>query len=438
MGKDLEALDKQYVWHPFTQMQDWLRNEQLIINKGEGCCLFDINGKKYLDGVSSLWTIVHGHNHPKINQAIEKQLKKISHSTFLGLSHEPAILLAEKLIKIAPKGLKKVFYSDDGSTSVEIALKMAFQYWKQVGTRHKASGTEKKAVGRKPLAVSQKNKFIFLENSYHGDTIGSVSVGGIDLFHKLYKPLLFKSFKTMMGDLIGLEQLMRNHHQEIAAMIVEPMIQGASGMLLQPKGYLTEVRRLCTKYHILLILDEVATGFGRTGKMFASEHEKVSPDIMCIAKGLTGGYLPVAATLTTNEVYNAFLGDPSENKTFFHGHTFTANPLGCAAAIANLEIFEKEKTLKSLQPKIKLLKELLTPIGKMPQVKEVRQLGFMVGIELKPKGERLGHRVIMEARKRGAILRPLGDVVVLMPPLSISEEELKELIRITKESIKVF
>jgi len=437
----LEQTDKQYLWHPFTQMKDWLENDQLIIERGDRVYLYDTEGNKYIDGVSSLWVNVHGHCHQKLNQAIKKQLEKISHTTLLGLGNTPSIELAKKLVEITPKGLDKVFYSDSGSTAVEIALKIAFQYWQQTSPpsplHEMERGAETAKGGRG--GVRFKTKFITLANAYHGDTIGSVSVGGIDLFHKIYKPLLFKSIKVK-PNAKAIETAMKKHHQEVAAIIMEPLIQGAAGMLLLPKDLLKKVRQLCNKYNILMIVDEVATGFGRTGQMFACEHEKVSPDIMCLAKGITGGYLPLAATLTTPKIYNAFLGKHEELKTFFHGHTYTGNPLACAAALANLEIFQKEKTLKKLQPKIKLLQKELQKFTKLKNVKEIRQLGFIIGIELKgyPANERTGHKVILEARKRGAILRPLGDVIVLMPPLSISEKELKKLLKITFESVERF
>jgi len=407
-------------------MKGWLEHDQLTIERGDGVYLYDTKGNKYIDGVSSLWVTVHGHRKKELNQAIKKQLDKISHSTLLGLGNVPSIELAEKLVRIAPKGLSKVFYSDSGSTAVEIALKIAFQYWQNAKLKHQRTKEPK----------NKKTKFITLQNAYHGDTIGSVSVGGIDLFHKIYKPLLFKSYKAPV-DLAVIEKIMEAHNQDIAALIIEPLIQAAAGMLLEPKGFLKGVRRLCDRYNILLIVDEVATGFGRTGKMFACEHENVSPDIMCVAKGITGGYLPLAATLTTKKIFKAFLGKHEEFKIFFHGHTYTGNPLGCAAALANLEIFIKEKTMQKMRSKIKLLKLELKKIAALACVKEVRQCGFMVGIELQGFSfeARIGHQVILEARKRGAILRPLGDVIVLMPPLSINEQELKKLLKITYESI---
>lgn len=422
-SKHLLALDKKHLWHPFTQMSDWQANDQLIIERGKGSCLYDTDGNKYLDGVSSLWVTVHGHRKRELNQAIKKQLGKVAHSTLLGLANVPSIELAAELVKIAPKGLSRVFYSDDGSTAVEIALKIAFQYWQQT-----------KSKVRSPKS---KVKFVTFVDAYHGDTIGSVSVGGIDLFHKIYKPLLFKSVKVPLGDADALEHVLKKKNREIAAVIMEPLVQAAAGMLMMPEGFLQKTRQLCTKYNVLLICDEVATGFGRTGKMFACQHEGVAPDLMCVAKGLTGGYLPVAATLTTEKIYKAFLGRPEENKTFFHGHTFTGNPLGCAAALASLKLFKKEKLLENVQKNIRLLEAELLKFNRLEQVKEIRRCGTMVGIELRPDGKpRLGHRVILEARKRGAILRPLGDVIILMPPLSITRAELKQLLNITYQSIE--
>lgn len=415
--------DKKYVWHPFTQMQDWERDKNvLVIEKGDGVYLRDTDGKKYLDGVSSLWVNVHGHRKREIDVAAKKQIGKLAHSTLLGLANEPSILLAEKLIQIAPRGLKKVFYSDSGSTAVEIALKMALQFWRQ------------KNGGR----FRRKTKFVRLANAYHGDTVGSVSVGGIDLFHRMYAPLLFPAFSAAWNDLKGLESLLKKKKNVLAAVIVEPLVQGAAGMLLAPTGGLKKVRRLCDRYGVLLIVDEVATGFGRTGTMFACQQEGVTPDLMAVAKGITGGYLPLAATLTTQKIYDAFKGNYQEKKTFFHGHTYTGNPVACAAALANLDLFEKEKTLQKLGPKIRLLENELKRFETLPHVGEVRQAGFMAGIELAPYAweEKIGVRVCERARRLGAILRPLGNVIVLMPPLSISAAELKKLLDIVEEAIR--
>ena len=389
----------------------------LIVERGEGTNLIDVEGRRYIDGVSSLWCNVHGHAHPRIDAAVRDQLDRVAHSTMLGLSHRPAIELAQRLTEIAPPGLTRAFYSDSGSTATEIALKMAFQYWQQRG--------------------EPRGQFVTLRMAYHGDTIGSVSVGGIDLFHSMYKPLLFDTLQAEPGDLEAMERLLATHAGEVAAVIMEPLVQGAAGMLIHPEGYLRGVRELCDRHDVLLILDEVATGFGRTGRMFACEHEDVAPDLLCLAKGITGGYLPLAATLASERVYEGFLGEFEEFRTFFHGHTYTGNPLACAAAIASLDVFREEDTLGQLAARIGQLSALLEPVAAHPAVREVRQVGFMVGIELEefPLPLRMGHRVTLEARARGAIIRPLGDVVVLMPPLSISAADLERLVAITGEAI---
>jgi len=421
MSVDLARLDREHVWHPFTQQQGWVEEEPLMVERGEGSFLIGSDGRRYLDGVSSLWCNVHGHRHPAIDRAVHDQVDRISHSTMLGLAHPGATELAGRLVEIAPPGLSRVFYSDSGSTAAEIALKMAFQYQQQRGPEH-----------------ARRTSFICLRDAYHGDTIGSVSVGGIDLFHAAYGPLLFETHAAEPGDAASLARILATHEEEIAAVIVEPLVQGAAGILVHPPGYLRAVRQLCDHHGVLLICDEVATGFGRTGTMFACEQERVSPDLMCLAKGITGGYLPLAATLSTEGIYEGFLGAPAEQRTFFHGHTYTGNPLACAAALANLDVFESERTILRLQPKIRLLGELLAEIATMPEVAEVRGRGFMVGIDL---GEhdpalRMGHRVTLEARKRGAIVRPLGDTVVLVPPLSIAKGDLRRLLEITAVSIE--
>jgi adenosylmethionine-8-amino-7-oxononanoate aminotransferase len=363
---------------------------------------------------------VHGHRHPRIDEAVKAQLETVAHSTMLGLSHPPAIRLARRLVELAPPGLTRVFYSDSGSTATEIALKMAFQYWQQRGGVHR-----------------RRTRFVSLRDAYHGDTIGSVSVGGIDLFHTTYRPLLFETLKVEPGDPSHIELLLDEHEGPIAAVIMEPLVQGAAGMIVHPEGSLREVRELCDRHDVLLICDEVAVGFGRTGRMFACEHEGVAPDLLCVAKGITGGYLPLAATLAGERIYQGFLGEHEDFRTFFHGHTYTGNPLACAAALATLDVFAEERTLERLQPKIELLGRLLGPVAELPMVSEVRRRGFMVGIELNgyPVEARMGHRVTLEARSRGAIVRPLGDVVVLMPPLAISQQDLERLVVIVWESI---
>lgn len=417
----LKKADQQYIWHPFTQMKDWIKDDPLVIDRARGVYLIDADGKHYIDGVSSLWVNVHGHRKGAIDQAIKKQLSKVAHSTMLGLSNTPAVELAKELVGIAPRGLEKVFYSDNGSTAVEIALKQAYQYWQNTG--HKS-----------------KKTLVHLNNSYHGDTLGSVSVGGIDLFHKVYQGLIFKThgLKAQGFDAVKeFEELLKKRSGSIAALIVEPIVQGAAGILVWPKGVLKEFRRLCTKYDVFLIVDEVATGFGRTGKMFACQHEGVTPDFMCIAKGITGGYLPLAATLTTKRVYDGFIFDFKDQKTFFHGHSYTGNPLACAAALANLEVFRKEQTLSKLAPKIKYLAKSLRLFYNLPLVVDIRQCGFMVGIELEGSiEERIGARVAQDARKYGVIVRPLGNTIVLMPPLSISIKELDQLLEAVYRSIQ--
>lgn len=444
-NEDLESFDKRYLWHPFTQMRVYCSEKTLIISEGTGCTLTDINGKSYLDGVSSLWTNVHGHRKGKLDRALIDQAGLIAHSTLLGLANVPAIVLAKKLVDIVPQGLTKVFYSDSGSTAVEIALKMAFQYHKQ-----------------SPNGSRLKKKYICFNNAYHGDTLGSVSVGGIDLFHSVYNSLLFPAYRVEapycyrcplgisypgcnMRCLEYLERIMKESASEIAALIIEPVVQGAGGILVHPEGYLHKVRELCTRYDIFMIADEVAVGFGKTGKMFACEHEGITPDIMCVAKGIAAGYLPLAATVTTEKIYEGFLGEFAEFKTFFHGHTFTGNPLACAVAIASLEIFEEENILDGLQEKIARLAKHLEGFKSLKHVGDVRQKGIMAGIELvtdKATKEtysperRIGHQVIMEARKRSVIVRPLGDVIVLMPPLAISLSEIDLLCNAIYDSIR--
>jgi adenosylmethionine-8-amino-7-oxononanoate aminotransferase len=416
-----------HLWHPFTQMRGFEHEDAPAIVSAEGVWLEDDEGRLYIDGVSSLWCNVHGHRHPHIDAAVRAQLARVAHTTMLGLSHPGAEALARRLVAIAPGAsggrpgaLTRVFYSDSGSTAVEVALKMAFQYWQQ-------------APDRRPSRTS----FVCLENAYHGDTVGSVSLGGIDLFHSLYRPLLFDAHRVPAGDAAALARVLAGEADHVAAVVVEPLVQGAAGMLVQPPGYLRAVRELCDAHDVFLVCDEVATGFGRTGTMFACEQEDVVPDFLCVAKGLSGGYMPLAATLATGRVYEGFLGEHEELKTFFHGHTYTGNPLACAAALATLEVFERERTIERLQARIALLEQLLVDLVEpLPHVREVRRVGFMCGIELAAeRGHRVGHEVTLEARRRGVIVRPLGDVVVLMPPLSIAADVLEELVEVVADSI---
>jgi adenosylmethionine-8-amino-7-oxononanoate aminotransferase len=457
-ARRLEDCDRSLIWHPFTQMKEWERDTPVVIAGGHDCFLRDIHGKWYLDGVSSLWVNIFGHRRKEIDDALKAQIDRISHSTMLGLSNVPAIQLAEKLIRAVhhrgqgtpvtamppedASALRRVFYSDNGSTAVEVALKMAFQYWQHLGD-HK------------------RTAFLSLRNAYHGDTLGAVSVGGIDIFHKTFEPLLFKTFRAPSPYCyrceIGkaypdcgiacagrMEDILSAHHGEIAAVIVEPLVQAAGGMIVSPPGYLKRVRELCSTFDVLFIADEVATGFGRTGAMFACHHEDVMPDIMCLSKGITGGYMPLAATLATEKIYRAFLGEFKDLKTFFHGHSYTGNPLACAAALACLEIFEAEDVISNLTPKIGLLEDWLKETSEFPHVGNVRQKGLMAGVELvsdtKTKQayaweERMGWKVATHARENGVFIRPLGNVIVIMPPLSISIDNLRQMLKVIGQAI---
>ncbi|MDE0015821.1 MAG: adenosylmethionine--8-amino-7-oxononanoate transaminase [Candidatus Poribacteria bacterium] len=443
----LVAWDKRYLWHPFTQMQDWLTEDVVIIERGEGCYLIDPAGNRYIDGTASMWTNVHGHNHPELNTALKAQLDKIAHTTLLGYSNIPAIQLAQKLVEITPAGLNKVFYSDNGSTAVEIALKMAYQYWQHKGE-------------------PQRKLFIHFDNAYHGDTIGAMSVGGIDSFHTTFDSLLFKGIRVSAPEMYrsrrdadtsgnkadvktrwlhAVEAALSENAGQVAGIILEPLIQGAGGMLIAPKGFLKALAVLAKRWETLLIVDEVMTGFGRTGKMWACEHENVTPDILCTAKGLAAGYLPLAATLTTDTLYNAFLGEYRDLKTFFHGHTFTGNPLACAVALENIAIFERENLLSELQPTIEHFRNRLQDFYALPPVSDVRVCGLAAGVELMktpdthtpyPFEEKMGIRVCKEALARGAMLRPLVNTIVLMPPLQITISALDNLLDIVWTSIE--
>ena len=441
---ELKRLDHTYIWHPFTQMQEWMSEEPCIISHGDGHYLVDVHGRRYLDGVSSLWCNVHGHRRNELDKAIKAQLDQVAHSTFLGLSHVPGIQLAQKLIEIAPKSLQRVFYSDNGATAVEIALKMAIQYWQLKGE-------------------TKRTQVATLLESYHGDTVGSMSMGYSETFHRFHKSLLFPVLRLTpphvfryykgMREQEALNQAIKEAEERIAeqndtlaALVMEPLMQGAAGMWPQPMEYLKALSEVCRRNGILFVLDEVATGFGRTGKMFACEHAGITPDILCLAKGLTGGYLPLAATLASEEIFAAFLGEYREFKSFFHGHTYTGNPLGCAAALANLELFEQENIIERMRPKIAYLQNRLNDeFLALSHVSDVRQWGFMVGIELVEDGKsrqnypperRIGHKVVLEARKHGVLIRPLGDIIILMPPLTIADNELKILLDITHNCIR--
>ncbi|MFA7403505.1 MAG: adenosylmethionine--8-amino-7-oxononanoate transaminase [Pelobacteraceae bacterium] len=442
--EQLRQWDKRHVWHPFTQMQEWERDEQIIIVKGEGCWLIDSEGKRYLDGVASMWTNVHGHCRRELNDALKEQVDRLEHSTVLGLASEQSIILAARLAEITPPGLDRFFYSDNGSTAMEVAVKMAYQYQVHVGR-------------------PERSRFITFKNAYHGDTLGAVSVGGIGIYHTTFKPLMFETLQAPspycyrcelgcsksscgMACIDSLEELMRQNAGLVAGLVIEPLVQGAGGMIVQPEGFIRRVRELCDRYDILMIADEVATGFGRTGAMFACNHEGVVPDIMALSKGIAAGYLPLAATVTVDKVYSAFLGSYSELKTFFHGHTFTGNPLACAVALKSLDLFQQDDLLAELQPKISWLKHRLDDLQAMPHVGDIRQCGMAAGIELVenretgaayPWEDKIGIRVCHEARKRGVFSRPLGNTIVIFPPLVISISELDMLLSVLQDSIRV-
>ena len=440
----LRQADKAHLWHPFTQMQEWVDGDPVVIASAEREWLIDTEGNRYVDGASSLWCNLHGHRRREIDEAIRSQLGRVAHSTLLGLASPPSIELAERLAAIAPGGLTRVFYSDSGATAVEVALKMAFQYWRQCGRPRPG-----------------KTKFVCLDLAYHGDTLGAVSVGGIDLFHSIYRPLLFETIRAPspycyrcplqedpatcgMACAAAMEAILAARADEVAAVILEPLVQGAGGMITHPDGYLRRVADACRAHDVLLICDEVATGFGRTGRMFACEHEGVRPDLMCLAKGISGGYLPLAATLATEAIYQAFLGRHGEGRTFFHGHTYTGNALACAAGVASLDVFEKDGVLERIGELEAALAEALAPLAAMPHVGQVRRRGLMVGIELVadsstrepyPPEQRRGRSVCLAARKHGVWIRPLGDVVVLMPPYCIGDESLARLVEGTGAAV---
>ena len=440
--EELRHWDRQLVWHAFTQMAEY---EPLIIERAEGCTLVDIDGKEYIDGVSSLWCNVHGHRHPKLDAAIRQQLGRVAHVTSLGSSNPTTIKLARRLVDLAPPGLGHVFFSDDGATAVEVAVKMAFQYWQQ-----------------RDDPRPQKTCYLALGGAYHGDTLGSVSVGGVERFHAMFRPLLFETLRLPVPDtyrtprgvdpehlleyhLGAVERVLAEEHGRIAALVIEPLLQAAAGMIVHPRGYLRGVRELTRRYDVLLIADEVAVGMGRTGKMFACQHEDVTPDLLCLAKGLTGGYLPLAATLTSDEIWRAFLGTYAQGKTFFHGHTYGGNPLGAAVALATLDVFEEEQTLARLPEKVARLGRHLERIGTLPHVGHVRQCGLIAGIELVrdratkepyPWTEQRGLRVCEHARGEGVLLRPLGDVIVIMPPLAVTLDQLDKIAGAVERGIR--
>jgi adenosylmethionine---8-amino-7-oxononanoate aminotransferase len=490
----LAKLDQKFVWHPFTQMRDWLRREPIVIVAGKGAVLRDVRGQEFLDANSSIWTNLHGHKNPKINSAIQKQLKKISHSSALGFANEPASLLAKKLVgRASPRAvsgaktgssgasphLNKVFFSDNGSTALEVALKLAYEF-----TRRNRGEKKTRLDGVSPHQKSQP-KFLSLAGAYHGDTIGAVSLGQIDLFHKAYAGMLFKTDKVMspycyrcpfnrakperddarnyrkcnwecVGQVEQKFSAQKKKGNPFAAFVFEPLMQGAAGMIPQPTGWLQRTTEIARGHGALLIADEVMTGFGRTGiakaengkwkaeNLFACARENVSPDFLCLAKGLTGGYLPMAATLTTQKIFDAFLGEYEEFKTFFHGHSFTGNQLGAAAALASLEILQTEKSVRQRTQLQKNLHEELQTLWSLPNVGDIRQVGLVAGIELVKNWrtrepfelrERAGIRVCEAMAKRGVLTRPIGNVIVLMPPYCTTRAQLQKMISALREAV---
>ncbi|HVN63179.1 MAG TPA: adenosylmethionine--8-amino-7-oxononanoate transaminase [Candidatus Binataceae bacterium] len=441
--RELKEIDRRYVWHPFTQMRAWMADDPLIIERGAGNYLIDTEGRRYLDGVASLWCNVHGHRKRELDDAIRAQLDRIAHSTMLGLANVPATMLAKELIEIAPAGLSRVFYSDSGAEAVEVATRIATQYWQLSG-------------------APERTRFLTLAESYHGDTIGSVSLGYSEMFHRHVRPLLFPSIKVEPPHLFrfakrvapeaatrealeSARKLIESHGRELAALVIEPMVQGAAGMWTHSAEFLSGIAAIVREAGALVICDEVATGFGRTGKMFAVEHLRLSPDLMCLGKGITGGYLPMAATLATEKIFGAFLGEPEEFRAFYYGHTYTGNPLAAAVALANLKIFRDEQVIERIQPRIlQLTNGLRERFGGLAHVADIRQCGMMVGIELMQDiarrvpykvEQQIGVAVIKAARKAGVVIRPLGNVIVLMPPLSITEDELELLLDVTHAAI---
>lgn len=428
---ELVARDLAAVWHPFTQHAVWEADDPLVIAAAEGMHLVDAQGRRYLDGVSSLWVTVHGHREPAIDAAITRQLARLDHSTFLGLTHEPGIELAELLLASAPGGLSKVFFAGDGSSAAEAAIKMAYQSAAQRGEH-------------RPLYVS-------VQEGYHGDTLGAVSVGGIDLFHATYRPILLETRQVSSPGVRKPEQtpaerarevvdelrdLMARDGERVSAVVVEPMVQAAGGMLTHDAEFLRGAREMCNEYGALLIADEVATGVGATGRMWAVEHAGIEPDLMVVGKRVTGGYLPLSAVLAAEHVYEAFLGTPASGRTFFHGHTYTANPLACAAGIANLRLMAERDTVARAAAVGERMGATLAELARVDGVREVRRMGTMTGIEVDPRGERTGFRICRLARDRGVIIRPLGDVVVLMPPLAIDDESLTQLLDVTSSCVR--
>ncbi|MGG7164916.1 adenosylmethionine--8-amino-7-oxononanoate transaminase [Clostridium ihumii] len=443
---ELQKKDLEYIWHPCSQMKDYEKLPPIVIKNGKGVYLEDVDGNKYIDAVSSWWVNLFGHSNDRINKALYNQASTLEHVIFAGFSHEKAIELCERIIKVAPKGMKKVLFGDNGSSAVEIALKLSFQYHMQVGKK-------------------KKSKFIAISDAYHGETMGALSVGGVDLFSSMYKPLLIETIKVNGPDCYrcpynknretcnaecfeSMEKAIKENHEEITAVIIEPMIQGAAGMKMYSPNYLKKLRKLCDEYDINLIADEIAVGFGRTGKMFACEHAGISPDIMTVSKGLTAGYMPMSLVLTTDKIYDAFYDDYETMKAFLHSHSYSGNPLGCAVAVETLKIFEEENILDTIDKKSKYLKEKIeSTLLDIEYVGDYRQLGMIGAIELVknketkeafPWQDRIGYKIYQLALKKGVLLRPLGNVIYFMPPYIITKEEIDIVVDTARECIEEY
>lgn len=431
--RDLLHRDAAAVWHPFTQHARWLEDDPVVVDRAEGMYLWDVDGRRYLDGNASLWVNVHGHAVPELDEAVRRQLGRLDHTTFLGSTHEPGVELAERLLATAPPNLTKAFFGGDGSSSVEAALKMAYQAAAQRG--------------------QQRPLYLHVAEGYHGDTLGAVSVGGVDLFHATYGPILLDTLTISSPGVLDdgqtrperaaevvdeLRRVMAQQGEQVCAVLVEPLVQGAGGMLTHDVSFLTGVREVCDEFGAYLIVDEVATGIGRTGKMWAVDHAGVQPDLLTCGKGVTAGYLPLSAVLASEEVYEAFLGAPREAKTFFHGHSYTANPLCCAVANANLQLMEERGVVQRAARVGDLMGEWLAPLAEYDGVREIRRVGTMTGIEVHPVDgmERTGFEVCRRMRELGVLTRPLDDVVILMPPLAIGDEDLRVLTDAATQAVR--
>jgi len=421
------ALDKECLWHPYTAMDDYRRRtDPIVVSRAEGVRLFDVNGRSYIDANASWWTSTLGHNHPRVVAALKAQADALCHASLAGITHAPAAELAARLARAAPAGLDHVFFSDNGSTAVEVAMKQTLQYWAQNGR-------------------PERRAFVSLEGAFHGETLGCTALGGIEAFRKPFEGCLVRCYHAPSpGDpaeaetaAAALEKIVSRHADEVAAVVLEPMVQGAAGMRIYDAGYLRQARRICDAHDTFLVFDEVFTGYGRTGAMWAADHAGVSPDVLCLAKGFVAGTLPMGATISTARIFEGFLGDA--DRAFYYGHTFCGNPLGAAVALEVLRVFEEEGVLDRVAPKAERIEHAFQGLARLPQVERIRTLGMIGALDLVGDSGYLadgGWRVYEEAKKRGAYLRPLGNVVYVTPSVNVPEEELEELLDILGESVR--